>query len=202
MNRSSGPNAPPGWRRLFHLIAAGGTTLLALAIPERPYLFLLGSGALLAVAMEAWRFRTGPLNAWFLLLFAPILKATEKKEITGATYFLLAAFFSFFFYGADVAIPVLLFVSVGDPMAGLVGARAPGPRLWGKSPVGSAAFFVAALAAWAIMSAVGLADWTWAIVTTAAFAAAVEITPIPVDDNLTIPLLAGAFLTLLTAAGW
>ena len=118
MNRSSGPNAPPGWRRLFHLIAAGGTTLLALAIPERPYLFLLGSGALLAVAMEAWRFRSGPLNAWFLLLFAPILKVTEKAEITGATYFLLAAFFSFFFYGADVAIPALLFVSVGDPGGG------------------------------------------------------------------------------------
>ena len=89
-----------------------------------------------------------PIERLFLFLFAPILKATEKEEITGATYFLLAAFFSFFFYGADVAIPVLLFVSVGDPVAGLVGARAPGPRLWGKSPVGSVAFFVAALAAW------------------------------------------------------
>ena len=51
------------------------------------------------------------------------------------------------------------------------------------------------------MSAAGLADWTWAIVAAAAFAAAVEITPIPVDDNLTIPLLSGAFLTLLTVAG-
>ncbi len=197
------PNAtpPPAWRRLFHFVAASATTLLAFAIPEPQYMAILGGGALLSLALETGRFRVGWLNHFFLRVFAPILKTSETAELTGATYFLIAAFFAFYFFGLDVAIPVLLFVSVGDPVAALVGMRAPGPRLWRKSPVGSAAFVVAALAIWAVVSALGYGQWTWAVVATACVAAAVELAPIPVDDNLTIPLLAGAIMTLLTLAG-
>ncbi len=189
---------PPTWRRLFHFVAASATTLLAFAIPETQYMLILGGGALLSLALETGRFRVGWLNHLFLRVFAPILKTSETAEITGATYFFIAAFFAFYFFGPDVAIPVLLFVAVGDPVAALVGMRAPGPRLWGKSPVGSAAFIVAALAVWAVVSALGYGQWTWAMVATAFVAAAVELAPIPVDDNLTIPLIAGATMLLLT----
>ena len=197
MNRP--PDAPPPtWRRLFHFVAASATTLLAFVIPEPQYMAILGGGALLSLALETGRLRVGWLNHFFLRVFAPILKTSETAQITGATYFLIAAFFAFYFFGPDVAIPVLLFVAVGDPVAALVGMRAPGPRLWRKSPVGSAAFIVAALAIWAVVSALGYGQWTWAVVATAFVAAAVELAPIPVDDNLTIPLIAGAIMTLLT----
>ena len=201
MNRPPSATAPPTWRRLFHFVAASATTLLAFAIPETQYMLILGGGALLSLALETGRFRVGWLNRFFLRVFAPILKTSETVEITGATYFLIAAFFAFYFFGPGVAIPVLLFVSVGDPVAALVGMRAPGPRLWGKSPVGSAAFVVAALTVWAVVSALGYGQLTWAVVATAFVAAAVELAPIPVDDNLTIPLIAGAIMTLLTLAG-
>ena len=60
---------------------------------------------------------------------------------------------------------------------------------------------MAALTVWAVVSALGYGQWTWAVVATAFVAAAVELAPIPVDDNLTIPLIAGAIMTLLTLAG-
>ena len=68
---------PPVGRRVFHLLAASGTTLLSLAIPEHPYMLLIGGGALLALAMEASRFRVGVFNRLFMLVFAPILKQSE-----------------------------------------------------------------------------------------------------------------------------
>ena len=197
----SAPPPPPVGRRVFHLIAATCTTLLSLAIPQHPYLFLIGAGALLALAMEASRFRVGPLNRLFMLVFAPIMKQSEVSEISGATWFLIAAFFTFFFYGPEIALPVLLFVAVGDPAAALVGSHFPGPRFWGKSPSGIVAFVAAALGVWAIVCAAGYGNWSWAVVVTAVAAALVEFAPTPIDDNLTVPLIGGAVMTLALSLG-
>ena len=194
--------AIPIARRIFHLVAASSTTLLALLMPEPAYMALVGGGALLGLALDTARPRLGWLNRWFLGIFRPILKPSETTEITGATWFLVAAFFAFYFFGPHVAVPVLLFVAVGDPMAALVGARVPGPRLWNKSPVGSLAFIAASLTVWAILSGLGYGGWSWAVVVAAVVAAVVELAPLPADDNLTIPLIAGAIMTLFQSAGW
>ncbi len=188
-------------RRIFHLIAATGTTLLSLAIPQHPYLFLIGAGALLGLAMEASRFRVGPLNRLFLLVFAPILKESEVSEISGATWFLVAAFFTFFFYGPEIALPCLLFVATGDPAAALIGAQLPGPRFRGKSPGGIIAFVATALGVWAIVCATGYGAWSLAVVITAVVASLVEFVPTPVDDNLTVPLIGGGVMTLMISLG-
>ena len=193
--------SPPLGRRVFHLVAATGTTLLSLVIPEQPYLFLIGSGALLALAMETSRLRSPRLNGLYMAVFGPILKQSESAEITGATWFLIAAFFTFFFYGPEIALPVLLFVAIGDPAAALVGTHFPGPRFWGKSPSGIVAFIAAALGVWAIVCAAGYGQWSWAIVVAAVVAAVVEFAPTPIDDNLTVPLIGGAVLTAALAAG-
>ncbi|MYC34334.1 MAG: hypothetical protein F4X64_14315 [Chloroflexi bacterium] len=198
--RSPSPPPPLG-RRIFHLVAASCTTLLSLAIPQHPYMFLIGSGALLALAVEASRLRSPRLNALYMAVFGPILKQSESAEITGATWFLIAAFFTFFFYGPEIALPVLLFVAIGDPAAALVGTRFPGPRFWGKSPSGGFAFVAAALAVWAIICALGYGQWSLAVIVAAVVAALVELAPLPVDDNLTVPLLAGAAMTLAMSAG-
>ena len=195
------PPAPPVGRRIFHLLGASATTLLSLAIPEHPYMLLIGAGALFALAMEASRFRVGPLNRLFMLVFSRILKDSEVSEISGATWFLIAAFFTFFFYGPEVALPCLLFVAVGDPAAALIGSRLPGPRYWGKSPGGIIAFVAVALAAWAIVCATGFGSWSLAVVIAAVVASLVEFVPAPVDDNLYVPLIGGAVMTLALALG-
>ncbi|MXZ90570.1 MAG: hypothetical protein F4W95_13020 [Chloroflexi bacterium] len=195
------PPPPPVGRRIFHLLAASGTTLMSLVIPEHPYILLIGGGALLALGMEASRFRVGVFNRLFMLVFAPILKQSEVSEVSGATWFLIAAFFTFYFYGPEVALPVLLFVAVGDPAAALVGTHLPGPRFWGKSPSGGVAFVVAALAIWAVLCALGFGEWSSAVIIAAVIASLVELSPLPVDDNLTVPLIAGAVMTLAISLG-
>ena len=192
---------PPVGRRIFHLIAATATTLLSLFLPEPAYLTLIGGGALLALALEEGRRRTAGLNRLFFALFGPILKPSEATEISGATWFLIAAFFAFHFYGPTIAMPALLFVAVGDPAAALAGARAPGPRCWGKSPLGALAFIAAALSVWALLTALGYGGWSVAIIAGVIVAAVIELLPIPLDDNLTVPLLAGGAMTLWGLSG-
>lgn len=170
-------------------------------MPLHPYMFLVGAGALFGLAMEASRFRVGPLNRLFLLVFSPILKESEVSEISGATWFLIAAFFTFFFYGPEIAVPCLLFVAIGDPVAALVGGQLPGPRFWGKSPGGILAFIAAALGVWAIVCATGYGSWSLAVVITAMVASLVEFVPTPVDDNLTVPLIGGGVMTLAMGLG-
>lgn len=198
--RSARATIPVG-RRVFHLVAASCTTLLVLVIPEHAYMLLIGGGALLSLALDVARQRTALLNRAYLGILQPILKESESNQITGATYLLIAAFFAFYFFGTEVAIPVLMFVAVGDPVAALVGPHCPGPRWWGKSPFGILAFAIAALAAWAILAVAGVGAWSWAVAITAVIAAVVEFTPLPVDDNLTVPLIGGGFMVLLRTLG-
>ena len=197
------PNAAPPsvWRRIFHFFAASVTALLALVVPLHEYMLIIGGLALLSLAVDTGRLRMGAMNRFLLRIFNPLLKTAEEGEITGATYVLIAAFFAFYFYGAQVAIPVLLFLAVGDPVSALVGMRSPGPKFWGKSPVGSVAFVAVSLIAWAILVALGYGAWSWAIVITAFIAAGVEFMPTPVDDNLTIPMVSGAHLLLMRNLG-
>ena len=162
---------------------------------------LVGGGVLLSLAVDVGRQRAGFFNRAYLGIFRSVLKPTEATDITGATYLLIAIFFAFYFFGMEVALPVLMFVAVGDPAAALIGSRCPGPRIWGKSPLGSLAFIAASLAVWAILVAAGFGAWSWPVVITAAVAAAVEFMPLPLDDNLTVPLAAGGFMTLARVAG-
>ena len=162
---------------------------------------LVGGGALLSLAVDVGRQRAGFFNRVYLGIFRSILKPAEAADITGATYLLIAAFFAFYFFGMEVAVPVLMFVAVGDPAAALIGSRCPGLRIWGKSPVGILAFVAASLAIWAILVAAGFGAWSWAVAITAVVAAAVEFAPLPLDDNLTVPLVAGGFMVLLRFAG-
>ncbi len=164
-------------------------------------MLLIGAGALLGLVLDSSRPRLGRLNHLFLRIFRSILKQSETTAITGATWFLVAAFFAFYFYGSPVAIPVLMFVAVGDPAAAILGPFAPGPRFWHKSPAGALAFIAASLVAWAILVALGFGVWSWAILIAALVAAIVELLPLPADDNLTVPLIAGAVMTLAQSTG-
>ena len=75
----------------------------------------------------------------------------------------------------------------------------PGPRIWGKSPVGTAAFLAVSLAVVGLLVAAGVIDYHWGLLFGAAVAALVELAPLPPDDNLTIPLISGAVMHSLVA---
>ena len=189
------PGPPPSvWRRLFHVFAGSSIPLAGIFVSETAMIWSLAVLAVGGLVLDLVRFRIEWLNLIFIRLLAPLLKQNEVAHITGATYMVIAAFFAFLIFGKDVAIPVMFFLSLGDPVAAIVGKDMPGPRLYGKSPFGTAAFIGVGCATLTVLLAADGIDHHWALWIGAAVAGLIELASSPPDDNLTIPLLAGAVM--------
>jgi dolichol kinase len=151
------------------------------------------------LAIDLARFNLGWLNRHYMRWLAPLLKGDESAHITGATYMVVAGLLLFLLYGKDVAVPAMLFLSLGDPAAAVVGSRLRGPRFRGKSPGGTLAFIAVGAAATGVVVAAGGVDHHWALWVGAVVAGLVELASIPPDDNFTIPILAGTAMYLMGA---
>ena len=147
--------------------------------------------------VEAVRLRLPSVNGLLVSRFGLLLKETESRKVTGATYFILAALAAFLLFDESIAVAALLFLSLGDPAAALVGRRAPGIRFFGKSPIGTLAMVLVASGIAGVLSPAGVGDRHWGLYVGAVSAGMTELLPLPVDDNVTIPLVSGGVMTLL-----
>ena len=188
--RRTGQTAQPRlWRRLFHITAGSAIPIAAIVAPEREFLIALAVIAAGALALDLSRFGIGPLNRVYMQWMSPLLKSDEESHITGATYMLIASVPVFWLYGKDVGVPVMFCLTLGDPVAAIVGSRLPGPRLFGKSPGGTAAFALTGAAMVGLLVVAGAVEYHWALWPGVAIAALTELASPPPDDNLTIPLI-------------
>ena len=188
---------PPVWRRIFHLIAGSSIPIAGIFVASAYMVIALAALSAGALALDLVRFRVQWLNRYFLRWLAPLLKGSEKDRITGATYLIIAALVVFGLFDPTIAVASLLFLSLGDPAAALVGRAMPGPRIRGKSPGGTAAFFAVSLAVVGLLGAAGVIEYHWGLLVGAAVAALVELASLPPDDNLTIPLISGGAMHFL-----
>jgi len=194
---AEGNAPPPVWRRIFHLVAGSSIPVAGIFAPETAIVAALAVLSAGGLGLDLARFRISWINRQFLRWLAPLLKEGESHRFTGATYMVIAALFTFLFFGSEVAVPALLFLALGDPAAAIIGRRLPGPRVFGKSPGGSAAFVVVALVVVAVLIGGGANDYHWGLLVGALIAALVELAPLPTDDNLSIPLVTGASMHFL-----
>ncbi len=188
-------STPPVWRRLFHIGACSAIPLLGIFFNPTVMVALLATLSGLALLVEVSRLRVPGLNQVLVRWLRPILKETEDRRITGATYIAVSALVAFLVFDKPVAIVALFFLSLGDPVAALVGSRIGGVRFLGKSPVGTLAFLAVGVAVASLVSVAGVVPFHWALAAGAAVAAIVELAPSILDDNLTIPLVSGAAMT-------
>ena len=186
-------------RRLFHMAAAAVFPVLALFLDEDFFFVLLLLATVALVAGDIARLLVPPLNRLFLRWLRSLLRMEEENRITGATYVLVGTLAAFALFQRDVAILAVLFLALGDPVAAMVGVRFHRGRVFGKSPWGSLAMAVTALGVAGVLHLAGAIDFQGVFVVGALVAAATEILPLPVNDNLTVPLSAGAAMTILGA---
>ena len=182
--------------------------LLALVIPAGILLFgretsLLILGPLAALALfgdwsrQRLRWAREPLHR----VFAPLMRPEEIPPFggpivfNGATMMCVAAALGVALFSPAVAAAALAMQQVGDAAAALVGRRL-GRTKWPRSPKsveGSAAFALFAAGMGALVGLwPGVALSPAQVATGALVAAAVEALPLPVNDNLRVPLAAGA----------
>jgi dolichol kinase len=107
-----------------------------------------------------------------------------------------------FLYRTELATLAICFLAFGDVAATTIGERYGKTKIGNKSLEGSIAFVVAAVLAGFLLSLVGISIVYWLILAGAIIAAGVELLPLPINDNLVIPLVTGgamSFIALVTA---
>ncbi len=171
-------------------------------------LVFVGVLAGVAITVELGKWRSPHFSALFFRAFGALLRRHEHKgAITGATHYLISALLCILCFDKHLAIVCIFFMVLGDTAAALVGKMWGRTKLIGKKSLeGSAAcFIVCTVSALFLLSLFGSdtqADSEVSIIVVAvggAFVATtVELLPLRLDDNLTVPLISGAAMQFIT----
>lgn len=183
-------------RKSIHLLSLS-IPVIYLFVPRTLALEMCVPVTLFAIAVDFGRHYIPPLQHWFNRFFGWLLRRHEsdekKKSLNGATALLISASLCIFIFPKFLAIIGFFILIICDLAAALIGKKFGRHKFIGKSLEGSAAFFVSG-AAVIFIAPLFLArgvqnpflEYGFGLVAVAA-AAVVEATPIPIDDNLTVP---------------
>jgi glycerol-3-phosphate acyltransferase PlsY len=184
-------------RKFYHL--AGGLGLLSfyyLLGRDRALLFY----AVLFVAvltLDLVRLKMPEVNRFIFTNFRCFIRTNEERKLTGTAPYVLGVGATLYLYRTDIATLAICFLVFGDVAATAIGERYGKTKIWNKSLEGSIAFVVAAVSAGLLFSLAGFPVMHGLMLAGAFIAAGVELLPLPVDDNLLIPVVSGGAMSLI-----
>lgn len=136
------------------------------------------------------RFHPGTASLFKKYLIGKVLREKESKTLIGSTYFLISTVLVILLFPMTIAIVSLLILILSDTCAAWVGKGIGRVPIWGKTLEGSLAFLVSALLiVWIYPGLERLSGSLAALGSTL-----IELLPIPLDDNLTIPFVAAGIM--------
>ena len=184
-------------RELIRKSIHAATVLLPLAVwvlPYRAALALLLFGAAAALLTEAARRYLRPVRYAFLVRTRHLLRPHERRGFAGATWMAVAYLLAFLLFPLPIAVAAMLYNGLGDAAAAIIGRR------WGRRRLGSGKSWEGFAAATLVNVGIGLAlpgIPPLAAVAGGIAAAALEIAPLPIDDNVAVTVGGGAALWAL-----
>jgi dolichol kinase len=144
------------------------------------------------VVLDLLRLTDHRLRQFFLRLFRSLIRSHEEEHLLGSTYFMIAALLSVLAFEKMIAISALTFLIIGDTVAAVVGKRFGTPLYWGKSLQGSLGCFVSCL-----LIGAALLDEPLIAVAGALAATIAEALPVPMDDNMRVPIVSGLVMQIV-----
>ena len=152
-------------------------------------IIVLASFLIFCFFLEIYRKNNLKLFKFFSNWFEFMMREKEKKvDLTGATWVFVGALFTILLVPDPFNIISLLFLSFGDTFAAIVGMKFPYIKLGRKTLSGSIAGFFACIAIGLLIDI----PITHQIIILGAFMAMfIEILPLPVNDNVSIPIFSG-----------
>ena len=181
-------------RKILHLFSSIIPLGYLWVVQDREIMvMLMGCLSLIAIILEIgrrkWNFIQTTFNKWFNFM----MRENEfQGNLTGATWLLFGSLVTVFTFPMGIAILALLYMSVGDSFAALVGKSFPIGKLWNKTLSGTLA---------GTLSCILVGFWIneslpqEIIILSAVGAMLVELIPLPLNDNVTVPLTAGLIMT-------
>ena len=183
-------------RKLIHLFNLAIPFGYLYVFPEKwVFVKLLSILMVLFIIFDILRHKVTWVKSLFSLFIDSMLRSHEQEgKLTGATWVMIGAVISIILFSKPVAIIALIFMSLGDTAAGLIGQRYGKHKIWNKSWEG---FFGGLFVCIIIGMNYSLLPLTISL-SGAVAAMVMEIVPIPLDDNFKIPLGAGAIMMMLS----
>jgi len=177
-------------RKIVHLSTLSipvGVTLLS----KKQVLTIVIPLTLVWVAVDLLRLIHPAIsNVFQRTLVGKVLREKERHALMGSTYFLISTCLIIVLFPKSIAIASLLILILSDTCAALVGKGIGRVPIFGKTVEGSTAFFLSALMI--VWLTPGLNRVAGSLA--ALGATLVELLPIGVDDNFSIPLVAGTIM--------
>lgn len=156
--------------------------------------WILFSVTIFFVAVDYFRYHIEWIQKWFGIFFSSMLRKHELEgKLTGATWAFIGGTISVFIFEKDIAVLALLFMSVGDTVAALIGQRYGTTKIGKKTIEGFAGGLVSC-----IFISIFFPSVIWINrIAGSLTASLIELSSIPIDDNLMIPIISGGVMTLL-----
>lgn len=189
-----------------------GIHLVSLSIPVIYYfitrelaLTILVPLVVFSIALDLLRYQNPSIGKVFYKLFGFLLreheKDHEKRNLSGATYVLIAAVLTVLIFPKVITVSAFAILIISDISAALIGRRFGRIKFLSKSLEGTAAFFISACIVIILAPKVDGLQIEYIIGFIAAFVGAIaeNISYGYADDNLTIPLSIGFTMWALYA---
>jgi dolichol kinase len=184
-------------RKFYHL--AGGLGLLSIyyLLGRDLALLFYATFFIVVLALELMRLKMPAVNRFILTKLGSFIRSSEARKLTGTAPYVLGIGLTLYLYRTDIATLAICFLAFGDVAATTIGERYGKTKIGAKSLEGSIAFVAAAVLAGFLLSLAGIPVMYWLILAGAITAAGVELLPLPVNDNLIIPLVSGGVMSLI-----
>ncbi|MCD4650813.1 MAG: SEC59/DGK1/VTE5 family protein [Candidatus Cloacimonetes bacterium] len=182
------------WRKLIHIssiiIPLGYRYLLP---DKRIMLTVLIPLTIIAFVIEILRLENRTFKRNFFRFFGIILRRSELKNFSGATYLLASSVFCIAFFSRDIAFLALSSLAIGDTFAAIVGISYGKRKIRGtnKSVEGSLACFLSTFI-YGLFFVSPILAFVSGIITTYS-----ETSRLPIDDNLKIPIFSGLVMSVV-----
>lgn len=174
--------------------------------PENGKLYLSGILAIMAIVLlgfDILKARFRPFKSFMMRFFGKVLRKNELQGgMTASTIVVASAAFTILIFRVEIAVVALLYLSLGDSAAALVGKHFGRIKLVGERTLeGSLAAFNTCLAV-SLVALWASPEFGWkftpiTLVVGSLVATLSELFYLPLDDNFRIPVFAGLAMELV-----
>ena len=186
------------YRKLFHVSSCIIPLSYVWFIEEKKLLIsTLVLLIVIAIIIELLRNHKNFINNIFNQYLTSILRESESNgKITGATWLLISYVITIITFPKPIAIAALIFLSVGDSVAAIVGKIIPIFPIGEKNITG---FIGGVITSYLVVLSLNQDLQNSVIFLGAVAAMTIEILPIRINDNLTIPLFSGLVMVIFNS---
>lgn len=182
-------------RRLFHMSAGTAiATLYLLFVDHQQIVYIIGGCACLMYMFEQIRIAYPELSHHFEWLAKILLRSEEQMKESAAVPYMMAILLTILSFPKVVAVIAIYTLAIGDPLAAIIGIRFGKHKIMAgkKSIEGSLTFFVIstglAISVLSIHTSPSDLIVYGAALTIGSLGTIIELLPIRLDDNITIPI--------------